>query len=285
MNPKKDIGLLILLVFVDTIYYTFGFVLPYHTSYVKRDHPTYSNALVYSTLIYLEAGLIGINLILPALEKRIGILNIIRLYGLLVMLSAFVFNFFTNIYFVSFGYFLSGITHQISVFCVVFILTVKYKDNLVKYIGIVFAAAPVNSLFWGALTKLLINPDNIGQTLSHMTSEGVVEKYFPPEVYNNFPKFFWIYGLTNLAVAFMLSFLIKVDTSSFEKASQKSKTEIDFPFENYASVQNSIFSREVSYARKMYYRLESLKGGITRSGAVQEYFDVQCADRAHIRVE
>lgn len=260
MSDITDIALLVALVFMDCIYYAYGMTLPYHTSYIKQDHPTYSNALIYSTLLSMEVGLLLVNLVLPYLEKRVGILNVIRMCGVLVMLAMVLFIYYTDIFSVFAGYFLIGTTHQITVFSVVFVLTVKHRQSLVKYVGIVFSATPLSMLFWGVLTKLIINPNNVGQTSWHAIEDGSVERYFPAEVTGNFPLFCWLYGFLNLGLAFVVSLFIKVDSASVRSYREENPAVVgDLPFTNCEEFKVSVYSRQFVEVQKLYYQLEFAK--------------------------
>ena len=232
----------------------FGVVLPYHTAYIKNDNPTYSNALIYSTLVFMDLGLFFANQLLQFLEKCMGILNLIRLCGVLVFLSMLIFINFTNIYMVFLGFFLVGITHQTTTFIGVFILTVKYKPMLVKYTGIVFSGSSIAYLFWGVLSKIVSNPNNYNQTEHHMTTDGIEESFFPQVVAERFPIFCWIYGMSNLIIAMIISFFIKMDDQTLNESSFN-----DLSIEGINQFKSSFYSQRYIEARNVFYEIVSSK--------------------------
>lgn len=263
-------SLLFLFSALDAVYFAIGLILPYHTSFIKHEHPTYTNALIYSALIYIDLGLFFINQWLPLLERRIGVLNFIKLCGFFIFTANLLFIKFTKIIFVFIAYFLFGVSHQIIVFCNVMVLTKKYKSKLVEYTGIVFSGSSLSIAFWGILLKIICNPNNLQLTEKHVNSEGVVEQFFPYQVAEKFPLFAWIYGITGLIYSFVMSWML--DLKAPEKGGEAilGENEAIEPFSNFDDhekyeLQNTYYQSQSIIGRFTFFQIEKIRRKIYKT--------------------
>ena len=225
MNLTTFLELFLLLVYVslDGTYYGYTFFYNYNSSYIRQIHP-YSESLLYTATMFLYLGLVFTNFFIPSLLKTIGLYRVIQLNGLVMVLSMLVMVYGRYILAVYLSYFLAGGAHQLTTYSVVYILTTKYPSNKVKYTGYVFTGSSIAFLFWGLLSKRLVNPDNIRQTETAMTSDGP-QPYFPLEVTRNYPFFCFVFGLVNLSVMFLISWLLPLLHKHKSSHNQISPTE------------------------------------------------------------
>lgn len=205
------ITLLSLAIFMsmDAIYTAFSFFENYQASYVKEVHPEYSEAIIYTSALFMDVGLIVANSVVKKIIYTIGVRKTIILNGVIVLFFMSLMVWVREIWAVYLGYGLSGFTHQMSTFAVLFILTEKYKENLVKYTGYVFTGTSVAFLVWGFLSKLIINPNNLPQTRIEKTPNGI-EKFYGVEVTSKVPVFFYLYGIVNLVVAVLVAWVLSL---------------------------------------------------------------------------
>ena len=209
----KEILAFFILICMNGIYSSYGYIIDYHMSYIKEHHPEYSKPFIYATVIFLDLGLVIANYVLNPLIFHFGISNTIRIGGMVFAIACAAFMFCQNIFIISVGYFLTGITNQFYTFTALFYLGSKCKSDLVKNTGYVFAGYSLSYIIWGGLAAVIINPNNAGQTVRTVTSEGV-EYIFPKSVSDRVPLFFFIFGIANLAVSMIVSiFLSCVDNT------------------------------------------------------------------------
>lgn len=208
---KTVITLISLTIFVsmDAIYGAFSFFENYQASYLKEVHPEYNEAIIYTAALFMDVGLVLANMVAKKIIFIAGIKKTIALNGLIVFLTMALMVQVREIWAVYLGYGLAGFTHQLTTFAVLFILTSKYKKNLVKFTGYVFTGSSLAFLMWGLASKFVINPNNLKQDRVQMTSSGE-EKFFGPEVTRRVPVFFYLYGLTNLVVAVLVSIVLRL---------------------------------------------------------------------------
>ena len=208
---STTITLLSLAIFMsmDAIYTAFSFFENYQASYIKELHPSYSEAVIYTSALFMDIGLVLANGVVKKIIFYIGVKKTIILNGVIVLFYMWLMVTVRDIWAVYLGYGLSGFTHQMSTFAVLFLLTEKYQDNLVKYTGYVFTGTSIAFLVWGLLSKMIINPDNLPQSRVEVTPNGA-EKFYGHEVTSKVPIFFYLYGFTNLVVAILVAWVLKL---------------------------------------------------------------------------
>ena len=92
---------------------------------------------------------------------------------------------------------------------IIHILTVKYKGEMVRYIGYVFTGSAL-TLIWGLVFSQIANPDNLEKSVEFVLPNGDREFAFPSEVGNRFPYLCWTYAASNLLMSFVASFFVRV---------------------------------------------------------------------------
>lgn len=148
----------------------------------------------------------------PKIVSRFGIRNCFRLFGLLVIFDMLLFINFYGILGLYFSYFFFGMSHQFMIMNLIYSINVKYCDNVVRYTGYVFTGTAV-SLIWGYIFSYIANPNNEKKTREFTLSSGELEHCFSKEIGRHFPNLCLLYGVSNLLVAFAVSFLMSVSDS------------------------------------------------------------------------
>ena len=210
MSDFKDLFLLFICAFSNGFYFCHGFTITYHISYIKHFH-SYTIAKIFSTVIFLDIGLLFSGIIFPQSVKKIGLNNCFRFYSIVCALVMLIFIYFTNIWMVSLGYFLIGYCHQLINMSIIYSLNMKFKDNLVKYTGYVFTGTSASCIFWAYLTYRIINPNNQVKTETQILSGGEIEKYFSYDIAVNLQTFFFIYGLVNVICPLITSIFFSLN--------------------------------------------------------------------------
>ena len=218
MSEVKDLIALFCLISMLGIYSAYGFLINYHSAYIKLDYPQYSKQFVYTSTILLETGIVVCNYFLMNLITRFGISKTIQIGGNLAMFTSILMIFSTHIFGVYLIYFLFGCVHQIFTFTTVFYLGLRYDKKLIKYTGYVFTGSSMAYLLWSISMALIMNPDNFGET-RQIASGSLVENIFPSQVTDRFPIFCGIFGITNLVTAFLVSWTISTGDATFSEVS------------------------------------------------------------------
>jgi hypothetical protein len=73
-------------------------------------------------------------------------------------------------------------------------------------------------LIWAYCPSLLINPSNFGES-KKVVSGSTVEYVFPDQVSNRYPIFCAIYGIVNLIISFLASWMVASNDSTFSEVS------------------------------------------------------------------
>ena len=225
--PWKDISVLFLCTMTNGLYFINGFLFIYHFSFVKAVHPEYPASSFMAASISMDLGIIFGN---AAFEKLVNVIRVrgcLLLYGGMVLLCMFVFGSWTHFAWLYFGYFVAGVAHQLLTITIIYFLSAKYKEDLVRFTGFIFTGSSATFCFWGYVISALLNPDNLSETESYTFPNGAVEMYFPVEVTRNFPKFCKLYSAIALVVSALACCFLSTENKSLVKPISEDSSQSD----------------------------------------------------------
>ena len=153
-----ELFLFFCLITAECIYYAFPFFYNYHVSYVLKDHPEYSTSLLYISGIFVDLGLSVSNAFVDRMLMRIGIPMTMVINAFLALFVGIVSIASTNVWVVFSVYLFAGMKHQINIFTIIFVLGNKYKENLVKYTGLIFMGSSLGFFFLGFYIEIYCQP-------------------------------------------------------------------------------------------------------------------------------
>lgn len=226
----RDLVALFFLISTLGIYSAYGLYINYHIAYIKADHADYSKQLIYTTVVFLDFGLVAANYFVLKLITKYGLRRALQFGGNLSMFTSIAAIFVTNLYGVYLIYFLFGCVHQVFTFCTMFYLGLKYEKSLVRLSGYVFTGSSLAYLVWAYGASVIMNPDNCKE--SKLIESGDLAEYvFPDEVMGRFPIFCGVNGLITLLASFVVSWMLQVEGDLFSEASlalSANPSELDF---------------------------------------------------------
>jgi MFS family permease len=139
-----------------------------------------------------------------------------RLFGIVVCLQMLVAVVSTHIVGLYVSYFLMGFGHQMMVMSIIHFLSLKYKKEMVKYVGYVFTGSAV-AIVWGFVFSVLVNPNNKEKSVRLVLPNGDEELTFPRDVSRRFPYLCVVYAISNLIISLVVSCFIYDSSSDIEE--------------------------------------------------------------------
>ena len=124
---------------------------------------------MFLSLVPLLCGGSFANFFLESCIKRFGLHKVILFQALSASLTCFICSVSVWISLIYLSYFISGINHQTIIFVSISLINQKYSSRQVEFTGYVFTSTAFCSLFWGLVSKLVLNPWNLTQVENGLT--------------------------------------------------------------------------------------------------------------------
>jgi len=193
-----------------TYHGTFGNLLPYFSSYVKKDYPDITHgdlAMVFSSggLAQGVSCMLGGLIFVPILGKRGCLMFACLAFTLGIFLTYFALDSSLTAISFTYGIIIASAANLITL-CTMLIPVTWFPEHRGKVLGVVTSGYGLSSTVFSPIQTFLINPSNAAPQQKGNSSSS----YFQPEDIANFPSSFLYLGCT-YAVLFLLGILLTVE--------------------------------------------------------------------------
>ena len=215
-SDLKDIILFFTLAMFNQTYQSWFMIFSYIASYIKMKNPSMTFNHFFSCAIFLTAGTIIGNMILPYLFNRFQIRHIYLVGSIAYLINLLLFLVCTRPYLLYANATAAGVLNQVFQLGSLAYFKYKYKDDCVKYFGVISVGYPVGLMIVSLMINFLVNPQN--QSMNYLKFG---EPAFYPSVSKNIVLFLWIQGLSMLAIG--IFFFFKLEDINMIDPTQPSK--------------------------------------------------------------